>query len=509
MRRFIAALLTVAVVVSLCACSAATSDESKKDSSVSVSSSVSANSIAEDVQEINPSQEKYDSAVELMENGTYDEAFYIFDALDNYDDASAKAEECRELITESNYQCAVSALDQGYYRAAYNAFISLGDYHDSELMAEKIANEYPVYFQNVGNIMTLGTYEQDGDETNGYEEIEWIVLDVTDDAMLVLSRYALASQAYNQLTAYDDWTDYRLHCAWDRCTLRQWLNDDFYNSAFSEEEKEFIKTSEITTTYDSAYADVNLETFLPVLTEYDEIENNIRNAKTLEDLSANVSKIESEKEFFSDTRVEAAMDRMEEIGCMSPVTMTTEDEVFLLSAVELTQYENTIPDLQTCMATEGSSLSTKRSCVWWLRDSDNEIYDYAYVNSNSEIIVGHVDICFGRNGIRPAVWLDLGTGDISSVEEGWITIDERSTVTDTSTGTAIDSEKNTANEVNFTNDFGTPTTVCAHRGCSNYIASSGDTNCCEAHSNKCLNCGKYIDGDAMYCMDCLAAALGS
>lgn len=29
-------------------------------------------------------------------------------------------------------------------------------------------------------------------------------------------------------------------------------------------------------------------------------------------------------------------------------------------------------------------------------------------------------------------------------------------------------------------------------------------NDCKEHSNKCLNCGKYIDEDAMYCMDCLS-----
>ena len=58
----------------------------------------------------------------------------------------------------------------------------------------------------------------------------------------------------------------------------------------------------------------------------------------------------------------------------------------------------------------------------------------------------------------------------------------------------------------FTNEYGTPTTKCAHSGCTNYIASSGDTNCCTTHSNKCLVCGKYIDEDALYCMGCIYAA---
>lgn len=57
----------------------------------------------------------------------------------------------------------------------------------------------------------------------------------------------------------------------------------------------------------------------------------------------------------------------------------------------------------------------------------------------------------------------------------------------------------------FTNKYGTATTKCAHTGCSNYIAKSGDTNCCTTHSNRCLDCNKYIDEDAYYCVSCIAA----
>ncbi len=61
----------------------------------------------------------------------------------------------------------------------------------------------------------------------------------------------------------------------------------------------------------------------------------------------------------------------------------------------------------------------------------------------------------------------------------------------------------------FTNKYGTPTTKCAKPGCNNYIASSGDTCYCPTHSNRCLECNKYIDGDAMYCLDCIAKAASS
>lgn len=58
----------------------------------------------------------------------------------------------------------------------------------------------------------------------------------------------------------------------------------------------------------------------------------------------------------------------------------------------------------------------------------------------------------------------------------------------------------------FSNKYGSSTTKCAKSGCSNYIAKSGDTAYCTAHSNKCLECYCYIDGDAMYCMKCLTSA---
>ena len=58
----------------------------------------------------------------------------------------------------------------------------------------------------------------------------------------------------------------------------------------------------------------------------------------------------------------------------------------------------------------------------------------------------------------------------------------------------------------FTNKYGTSTTKCAHTGCTKYIANSGDTNCCTEHSNRCLDCKKYIDEDAYWCVSCIAAA---
>ena len=75
-----------------------------------------------------------------------------------------------------------------------------------------------------GDIVTFGCYEQDNITSNGAEKIEWIVLDVKSDRMLLLSRYALDSERYHYRGENVDW---------DTCSLREWLNDSFFNDAFS------------------------------------------------------------------------------------------------------------------------------------------------------------------------------------------------------------------------------------------------------------------------------------
>ncbi len=48
---------------------------------------------------------------------------------------------------------------------------------------------------------------------------------------------------------------------------------------------------------------------------------------------------------------------------------------------------------------------------------------------------------------------------------------------------------------------------CQHNGCENIAVSSGDSVYCETHSNLCLECGCYIDEDALLCLSCIVKAL--
>ena len=63
-----------------------------------------------------------------------------------------------------------------------------------------------------------------------FAEIDWRVLQKTADAVLVISEKVLAVKPYN--TEWEDIT-------WEKCTLRKWLNEDFY-SIFTDEEKAMI-----------------------------------------------------------------------------------------------------------------------------------------------------------------------------------------------------------------------------------------------------------------------------
>ncbi|MDO4321670.1 MAG: DUF6273 domain-containing protein [Lachnospiraceae bacterium] len=78
---------------------------------------------------------------------------------------------------------------------------------------------------DVGSIVTFGSYEQG----NGEAPIEWIVLDKQEDRVLILSRYALDCKPFHET---EDW-----NVTWAECSLRSWLNEDFIDSAFSEEER--------------------------------------------------------------------------------------------------------------------------------------------------------------------------------------------------------------------------------------------------------------------------------
>lgn len=90
------------------------------------------------------------------------------------------------------------------------------------------ATEKPVSLK-AGDIITFGSYPQEADGT--VKPIEWQVLAVEDGKALIISLYGLDAKRYNE--EYKDVT-------WETCTLRTWLNEDFYQMAFKASEQKRI-----------------------------------------------------------------------------------------------------------------------------------------------------------------------------------------------------------------------------------------------------------------------------
>ncbi len=84
--------------------------------------------------------------------------------------------------------------------------------------------------------VTFGAYEQDGNAANGAEDIEWLVLDEKDGKSLLISKYVLDAKPYHSTKEAVSWQD---------CTLRAWLNDEFFKAAFSSDEQKSVAATEL------------------------------------------------------------------------------------------------------------------------------------------------------------------------------------------------------------------------------------------------------------------------
>ena len=277
-------------------------------------------------------KQKYNQAMELISSGDYDSAY-----------AQLKEIGDKKTINSSKYDRAIKYIDSGDYKVAYMLLDGLS-YKDS---AEKFQSVKQALIKNakVGDIVYFGTYEQDNDTSNGKENIEWLVLAKKDNKILVISDKALDCQPYN---TSDDYV------TWEKCTLREWLNNDFINAAFSDDEKAMIPTVTVS-------ADSNLK--------YNTNPGN-----------------------------------------------TTKDKVFLLSIVEAEKYF-TSDEARMCIPTEYviSNVSTsdeytkdgKATCWWRLRSPGALQYYAAKVDFDGDVDEFGIDVDYDIGGVRPALWITI------------------------------------------------------------------------------------------------------
>ena len=190
----------------------------------------------------------------------------------------------------------------------------------------------------IGETIEFGNYPQDKDGTE--KPIEWIVMKKEGNQVLLLSKYVLDAKPYNK-----EWED----VTWETSDIRQWLNNEFYTTAFNKAEKAKIQTSLIKNEDNSKYG------------------TNGGN--------------------------------------------DTEDKVFLLSEKEtetlFSNKEERIAKATEYATKSGVYVNEEKAAWWWLRSpGDNsknaaEVWNYGWVGRSGD------DVDCSNDGVRPALHLNL------------------------------------------------------------------------------------------------------
>lgn len=187
-------------------------------------------------------------------------------------------------------------------------------------------------------VVTLGEY--------GGDSIVWKVLTQNDGNALIISEKLLTRMPFK-----DD-----VSGTWETCSLRKWLNEDFYNQSFTNDEKSSIITSKVTATQNPEY--------------------NTDQGNHTEDNVFLLSIDEVNKYFTDDNqRVAHPTERLKE-------------------EINSIDWEMKVSDNES----EGWR--------WWLRTMGDSINRAAWVSPNGGIVFGGShDIANGNSGVRPAMWI--------------------------------------------------------------------------------------------------------
>lgn len=231
-----------------------------------------------------------------------------------------------------------------------------------------------------GNILTFGTYEQDNNLNNGKEPIEWIVLRNENNKLLVVSKYVIDLQQYH---SSDDEP-----ITWEQSEVREWLNSEFIDNAFTEEEKGYIVLSHISTPNTNGVADGR----------YDQLWETYGGNDT-EDYIFLLTEEEIEKDLLS-----------------NKVTQATE---YVVSCAKLIQEEHDKRWPSQFAYYYKTSLPTETNdMTWWTRSSgtpmkweeDYSVKTTGYTNNVILFRYSHYHDgikCDCYEGIRPAMWIEI------------------------------------------------------------------------------------------------------
>ena len=219
---------------------------------------------------------KYVSANSALDQGDYAKAITLFEELGGYKDSlelkkqaetslelelsgGMKDDEIPENEKDSYYLRAKSYIDNGKFGKAAAILRKLGDYKDSATLLEK----YKLYVLAPGDSVEMGKWTQDVNSAGGPKPLSWTVVEVTEDYVALLCDVIIDSREF----------DVKGGSAWDNSSLRSFLNNDFYSTAFTAEEKKLILKGKTVTdenpNYKGVYgSDCTDNVFVPSIQEF-------------------------------------------------------------------------------------------------------------------------------------------------------------------------------------------------------------------------------------------------
>ena len=284
------------------------------------------------------------------------------------------------VIPPLKYDTGMKLLHGGKYAGAYECLKSVSDYKDAGHFAAVARTRALAAIGITGSGAVYGRFEQDDIPENGFEPLQWIVLEIKDNRALLLSKYCINCMPYHA-----DGSE----ATWETSDIRAWLNGEFLETAFTDEERSHIASVTVHTEDNSIKGasggnDTQDSIFLLSFEE------------TMEYLAVNydvaVTSYYSTDEIIYSTPTDYANNR----GAYF-MTRVTDDLGIIKSRNSYTN--DNVED------------SLANNCWYWLR-SPGVYQNVAAIVSYSGLIRfsgGMVDYAHG--GIRPAMWVNLEDGE--------------------------------------------------------------------------------------------------
>ena len=135
---------------------------------------------------------------------------------------------------------------------------------EPELSETAIALKEEIRTCEEGNTLLFGAFEQDNNLENGSEMIEWVVLEKNEDTLLLISKKSLMIDQYKVFDNEEDRQQNTRKISFVKSDVYEWLNLEFYESAFDADEKQLIVDSEISVDLLGAREEGYFGTNLPV-----------------------------------------------------------------------------------------------------------------------------------------------------------------------------------------------------------------------------------------------------